>query len=321
MMVHCATARSSVVVQPKRSHASRVSSSWSSSSSSSSLTTIPASPTTPVALGRQKRPALHTQGLSSTLVVASTTTMDALSADTFLSSLPFIGLLSTTLAFSIVKLTAYSQLEVVRTAMLSRHVKNGGANVLQLGGTTRDLYYYPPKTLSVTINDPDLSPSLFEQAGITVGIPATASKLQLTDCLSKTPSGSVDSVVSFNQFNAVVDPAELKSIVREVARVLKPGGTFIFYERRKGQGVVGMGAGCALEVGELVGGLDVWDFCEWDVAASGLDGHDVGVGVKGLEGTGEGEVGGSVDGSAFEAMIRRGKAKVEKEQGNGAGFG
>lgn len=95
----------------------------------------------------------------------------ALGADqdtSLVSSLPFIGLLSTTLALGLVKLTAYSQLEVVRTAMLSRHVKNGGAKVLQLGGTTRDLYYYPAKTLSVTVNVSDggtRTRGLFEQAG------------------------------------------------------------------------------------------------------------------------------------------------------------
>jgi len=246
-----------------------------------------------------------------------------------MTSLPFITLLSLALAISLVKLTAYSQLEVVRTAMLSRHVKNGGAKVLQLGGTTRDLYYYPSKTLAVTVNDPNLSIGLiglFEQAGMTVGIPTTATKLSVADALAGTPSGSLDAVVSFNQFGDVSDARELRGLVMEVARVLKAGGTFVFYERRRDGGVaqVGVRGGCVLGVGELVGGLGVWDFAEWDVAAGGLDGHDVGVAVKGVgeggaeggvEGGVEGSVEGSVDGSAFEAMIRKGKRERARERG------
>lgn len=38
---------------------------------------------------------------------------------------------------------AYSQIEYITAAMLARHIKAGGARVLQLGGSTRDLYYYP----------------------------------------------------------------------------------------------------------------------------------------------------------------------------------
>ena len=250
-----------------------------------------------------------------------------------MTSLPFITLLSFTLAISLVKLTAYSQLEVVRTAMLSRHVKNGGAKVLQLGGTTRDLYYYPPKTLAVTVNDPNLNIGLFEQAGMTVGIPTRATKLSLADALAGTATGSLDAVVSFNQFGDVSDARVLRGLVVEVARVLKAGGTFVFYERRRDGGVaqVGVRGGCVLGVGELVGGLEVWDFAEWDVAAGGLDGHDVGVAVKGRGGGGGGGgedmggVEGSVDGSAFEAMIRKGRGERERERekkkkGGGGGF-
>lgn len=266
---------------------------------------------------------------------ARTTTSSSLSSlpDTsslVMTSLPFITLLSFTLAISLVKLTAYSQLEVVRTAMLSRHVKNGGAKVLQLGGTTRDLYYYPPKTLAVTVNDPNLNIGLFEQAGMTVGIPTRATKLSLADALAGTATGSLDAVVSFNQFGDVSDARVLRGLVMEVARVLKAGGTFVFYERRRDGGVaqVGVRGGCVLGVGELVGGLEVWDFAEWDVAAGGLDGHDVGVAVKGrVEGGGEdmGGVEGSVDGSAFEAMIRKGRGERERERekkkgGGGGGF-
>ena len=39
--------------------------------------------------------------------------------------------------------STYTQLEYITASMLSRHVRAGGARVVQLGGSTRDLYYYP----------------------------------------------------------------------------------------------------------------------------------------------------------------------------------
>ena len=38
--------------------------------------------------------------------------------------------------------------------MLGRHVRAGGARVLQLGGTTRDIYYYPQGTVEVAVAGP-----------------------------------------------------------------------------------------------------------------------------------------------------------------------
>lgn len=78
-------------------------------------------------------------------------------------------------AFSLVagiaaaKAAAYSQLEVVRASMLSRHVKSGGAKVLQLGGNTKDLYYYPSGTVQVTVVGPDENAALWETAGMNAG--------------------------------------------------------------------------------------------------------------------------------------------------------
>ena len=256
--------------------------------------------------------------------------------ESLLPSLPFVAVLSTTLGLGLVKLTAYSQLEVVRTAMLSRHVKNGGATVLQLGGTTRDVYYYPSKTVKITVNEQGLNRGLFEQAGMTVGVPVEATNRTLEECLKSTPTASLDSVVSFEQFSAVTDPSHLKRILKEIARVLKPGGTFVFYERLQngGPGQLFGAKGCGLPVGDIVSGAEYWDFCEYDVAAGGLDGHDVGVAIKrmddgyedggyedggyedgGYEGreTGGRDQGlGSVDGSAFEAMIRSQRRKAKK---------
>lgn len=247
--------------------------------------------------------------------------LDATTADDpvlSLSSLVFVGMLSTTLALGILKLTAYSQLEIVRTAMLSRHVKNGGAKVLQLGGTTRDLFYYPAKTLSVSVNLLDggtRTQGLFEQAGIQVGIPTTATAVPLVDCLASVPTASLDSVVAFEQFGEVATPEALESIASDISRVLKPGGTFIFYERIARDGgfaQLGGKRGSRLDVGGVIAGLDVWDFCEWDTAAGGLDRHDVGVAIRGMREEGSGVMEGSVDSSAFEALVRKNRKAKKK---------
>lgn len=150
---------------------------------------------------------------------------------------------------------------------------------------------------------------------MTVGIPTTATTVSLDDCLASTPSASLDSVVAFEQFGGVDSTKVLQSIAKEVSRVLKPGGTFIFYERiaREG-GLAQLGAkqGSRLDVGDVIAGLDVWDFCEYDTAAGGLDRHDVGVAIKGMR---EAEMGGSVDSSAFEALVRKNRNKANKEGG------
>ena len=45
----------------------------------------------------------------------------------------------------------YSQLEYITAAMLTRHVPRdgNGATVIQIGGGTKDIFYYPRNTLQV----------------------------------------------------------------------------------------------------------------------------------------------------------------------------
>lgn len=226
-------------------------------------------------------------------------------------ALPVVLMGSMALALGLVKVMAYSQLEVVRTAMLSRHVKQGNAKVLQLGGTTRDMYYYPSGTVKISVNDPTINRGIFEQAGITVGIPVEATSLDMKECLCKTPSSSVDSVVSFEQFGDCTSASELSAIVAEIERILKPGGTFIFYQRLANGGFAQLGsraAGSPLDVGDIISSSvnDGWDFCEYDIAAGGLDAHAVGVAIRSMA---NGEDGGpsSVDDSAFEEMLKKQK--------------
>ena len=203
-----------------------------------------------------------------------------------LDALPVVGLGSLALALGLLKVMSYSQLEVVRTAMLSRHVRQGsGAVVLQLGGTTRDVYYYPTGTVKITVNEVGINKGLFQQAGMTVGIPVEATSLDIVECLSRTPTASLDSVVSFEQFGNITDASQFAGILSEIARVLKPGGTFIFYQRLANGGLAQLGTrspGSSLNVGDMIASSvdSLWDFCEYDVAAQGFDAHDVGVAIR-----------------------------------------
>lgn len=244
-------------------------------------------------------------------------------AGTVMDAVPVIGLGSLILALGLVKVMAYSQLEVVRTAMLSRHVKQGNAKVLQLGGTTRDLYYYPTGTVKITVNENGgINKGLYQQAGMTVGIPVEATSLGITECLSKTPSRSVDSVVSFEQFGGIKSPLELSTIVSEIGRVLKPGGTFIFYQRLADGGFAQLGsraAGSSLDIGDIISSYteedSLWDFCEYDVAARGLDAHAVGVAIRRIDSdTSTASDTFSVDDSAFEEILKKQKRQSKKRK-------
>jgi len=135
------------------------------------------------------------------------------------------------------KFAAYSQLEVVRTGMLGRHVKVKDARVLQLGGTTRDLFYYPSGTLQVTAAEEDLKEGLWEQAGMQAGVPVRPLKSGSASALSNSAGAAFDSVVAFNQLGSI---REFKDYFSDVWRVLKPGGTFIFIQRVSGSPVASL---------------------------------------------------------------------------------
>ncbi len=267
-------------------------------------------PTCRIGDGREQRRSVKTGAI---LLDDTASVMDAL---------PVVGFGSIALGLGLVKVMAYSQLEVVRTAMLSRHVKQGNAKVLQLGGTTRDLYYYPTGTVKITVNDLGIKKGLFQQAGMTVGIPVEATSFEIMECLSKTPTGSLDSVVSFEQFGDIEGASELSTILSEIGRVLKPGGTFIFYQRLANGGFAQLGSrssGSVLQIGEIISSSvdTVWDFCEYDVAAQGLDAHDVGVAVRCMAYE---EDTFSVDDGAFEEILKKQKRQSSKARKKPASF-
>jgi SAM-dependent methyltransferase len=220
------------------------------------------------------------------------------------------------------RFAAYSQLEVVRTGMLGRHIKAGGARVLQLGGTTRDLFYLPKGTQQVTVAGADVRVSLWEQAGMQAGGPVRAVRTGNEEGqLGFMAGGSVDSVVAFDQLGA--GAAAAAALLAEVWRVLKPGGTFVFVQRIDGSPVAALlrlGSGpaagelgayarsnqasllraacCCLcrrlsrapctcvradpGVADVVGEAQPWDYMQWDLAVPSLDPHAVGVAVKPL---------------------------------------
>jgi SAM-dependent methyltransferase len=115
--------------------------------------------------------------------------------------------------------------------MLSRHVNPNCAKVLQLGGTTRDIFYYPKNTIQVKILDtkPHAGPlGLWDQAGIQAGIPVNAVEGTAHGTMTSCPGSAFDSVVMFNQLSVKED---VEALVMEAYRILKPGGTLIFVQR------------------------------------------------------------------------------------------
>jgi hypothetical protein len=177
--------------------------------------------------------------------------------------------------------------------MLSRHVKPGGARVLQVGGSTRDLYYYPKGTVSVTIllQKEGESAGLWEQAGLQAQVPVDIARKS-----EGIREGSYDSVVAFNQ----LDSKKMNNntpLIAKLKESLKPGGTFIFIQKLS-DGVEDS------TIDELVDSPS-WDFCQWDSFLDGIDGHVAGVGIKSTTG-GKDE---SVDKGAFEQVMKMKKKK------------
>lgn len=96
------------------------------------------------------RPLAAGTASSSALVLASVALQDADNATNLVSTLIPVAVASL-IGAAAVKLWLYSQLEYVTAAMLGKFVPRGGAGatVVQLGGGTRELYYYPKDTSTV----------------------------------------------------------------------------------------------------------------------------------------------------------------------------
>jgi hypothetical protein len=208
--------------------------------------------------------------------------------------------------------------------MLSRHVKPKEARVLQLGGTTRDLFYYPNGTVQVSVVEEDIKAGLWEQAGISAGVPVRPINATSTAALSSSAGAAFDSVVAFDQLgDGYID---YKTYFTNIWRVLKPGGTFIFIQRISESplaGLVRLGGppAAGTEVADTIAAAVPWDFFQYDIASAALDPHAVGVAIKPLQATSSDDF--SVDNAAFEQVmkVKQGKSKKKSGGPQQKGFG
>ncbi|GAX85089.1 hypothetical protein CEUSTIGMA_g12509.t1 [Chlamydomonas eustigma] len=125
----------------------------------------------------------------------------------------------------------YTQLEYITASMLSRHVPrtDKGANVIQVGGGSKELYYYPKNTMQVTIVGDGINKSLLEQAGMQASVPTLARPQSPSD-LSFAATSSVDAVVCGRAASKMSQDTR-RRFFTETARILKPGCPLIFIER------------------------------------------------------------------------------------------
>lgn len=222
--------------------------------------------------------------------------------------------------FLTIKFIAYSQLELLRTTFLSRYVRPNGAKVLQIGGSTRDLYYYPRGTVQVTAGGKNITPGLWEQAGIQARIPVRAIQADTRQCLASQAGSSFDSVVFIDQ---LIHDDDGKLLIQEAWRILKPQGTFIFVQQIPGNTIASLirlgnsANNSNNDIVEVITSSHAWDVCQWEIAAEGLDPHVIGMASKPAMETINGEFS-SVDTQAFEQVM---KTKKAKKSGDGGASG
>lgn len=202
------------------------------------------------------------------------------------------GVLGLVAGAAAVKFYCYSQLEVITAKMLSKYVPSGGgggaaagARVIQLGGGTRELYYYPKDVVLVVNVGETVNKGLMEQAGVTAAVPTLVKQQPVTD-LRFQPDASIDAVVALDTL-AGLDPQQQQQCLREVARVLKPGTPLVFVEPlAEGgsplRGLVGVSSGKTLTTAQLEAWQQLrgFSYVQWDTALGGQDPHAVGVAVR-----------------------------------------
>ncbi|KAK9823065.1 hypothetical protein WJX81_006086 [Elliptochloris bilobata] len=162
------------------------------------------------------------------------------------------------------------RLTYVTAAMLSRTIPKG-ARVLQLGGDVTQLYYYPADTILVSVAAPKLNKGLWEQAGIQAGVPVHTQQTEELADLSFQANESIDAVVSSGMLSGLAAGAQ-KQLAASAARVLKPGGVFVFIERGD--------FGGDRQALEAVLSLPQFEDATYDIALAGVDAHAVGLAHK-----------------------------------------
>lgn len=182
------------------------------------------------------------------------------------------------------RFAVYGRLQYITAAMLGRWVPKGNARVIQVGGSSRDLYYYPEDTVLVTAISPKLNKGIMGQAGIQAGVPVEVRQETPTN-LAFQANSSVEAVVCLQSLHTIAD---LPRFLGEVQRVLTPGSPFIFLQPVKGEGLAAVaqlllgGAGSALEMAQFEQLKQTSGFTavNWDVALVEQNPHVVGVATK-----------------------------------------
>mmetsp|Transcript_19688 Transcript_19688/g.54960 ORF Transcript_19688/g.54960 Transcript_19688/m.54960 type:complete len:294 (+) Transcript_19688:69-950(+) len=183
------------------------------------------------------------------------------------------------------KLSLYSQKEVINARMLGNFIPEGARNIIQMNGSTRDIFYYPKSTVQIAVYGNDLKSGLFEQAGMQAQIPTVSFKKPASS-LDAVPSNSVDGIACLGGISES-EPRVQKRVITEALRVLKTGAPFIFIEPLadgasplrplfSGNGSKAIATSTLEELLD-VPGLDV---LQVDVALDGSDPHAVGVATK-----------------------------------------
>ncbi|GMH43762.1 hypothetical protein BSKO_11696 [Bryopsis sp. KO-2023] len=182
------------------------------------------------------------------------------------------------------RLAVYSQLEYVTASMLTNYVIKGGARVVQIGGGTRELYYYPKGTVQVTFVGDDLNKGLMQQAGISAQIPVVV-KDQPPENANMGAGSSADAVVLIGKLSSMKN---IDGFLEEICRVLKPGAPLIFIERVAADGVGSIFQGFlgdksnAIDSAALekIKSFPGFEEVNWDIALDGQDPHALGVASK-----------------------------------------
>lgn len=223
----------------------------------------------------------------------------------------------------------YSTLEYAKAAALSRFVPKGaatpnarGAKVVLLGASTRDIYYLPKDTLSAVVVGGDVNPGLFDQAGVSAGVPTTGRRAAVDEAWGGSEgfaaAGSLDAVVALGSALGKLTPQERAGCLREAVKALRPGRPLVLLQALSEGGSPlraligpGGGGGGAMAASELEKALEEAGFAyvEWGVELQGADPHALGVAVTPQAG-GEEEGGGG--GSVSSGKRRRREAAAEK---------
>lgn len=280
----------------------------------------------PMPRRRRRRPAVPAAAIAADVAEGAAAGAGALPAAAAVAVVAVLGLGGFRAAL-------YSTLEYAKAAALARFVPKGaatpssrGAKVVLLGAAPRDIYYLPKDTLTAVVIGKDVNAGLFDQAGVSAGVPTTGKRLSPGEQPWGGPdgvaaAGSLDAVVALGSALGKMPRAERVRCLREAVRALRPGRPLVLLQALEEEGgsplraLVGPGGGSgAVPASELEKDLEEAGFAyvEWGVELQGTDPHALGVAVSPREGGGGG--GGGDDKSSAKRRRREG-APADKAKG------